>query len=810
MATPLGLGLPPNLQQALASLVHPNSFAWFDLAQVEGPVDKDLDVVTTCQLCTPTAALAIAGCPDLPDLCCALEGGLGSPHLDPAFTSALASMLAKVGHLDPPSLLPVPLKALLLLTAEAIQLCAVVRERQQQFHALEEATGGLTASTIPALPYPAADQEEGVVGAHSDTEALMADGWEGDWWGQRSRVEADAALVEKVQSWSECERRDDAVESDLRLMHSQFHNLLRRIAILRDLVPTHLLTALPPWVAAHQCHLQHRWKALVAEQSGLALDLQRVSQRSAAAEARLAADLQNFGTAMVPNNELIASLEQQIQELERLLQCRHDEYLTAKTALLHEEQHATANVHANRLREEAREIARNIEFEMAELKAKEFQAIQSDIRFDQAHREQVTQAKDRARMELAALDLKLEDDKRTIKQQLHDLKAQLDSVEQARSQQDRQQVEACKAASAFLSQLEAHAELLTQCTARVEAGKELVEWAQATLTSLALAMVAFGERSREASPSQASLSVDALECGGWLTTALRSAMQDRQARIASVDKTLTRHIQLLEFCVDTHDPNAHKHQSIISGLQGLRAQLAEDVARFDLLHIEVASVSRDLLHYVTHHFTELHSSSMARFQRLPCTSQEGSPPTSPLAMSPSSRLVHCKGTPLPSPCSCRAPLAAPFGPVPGSVARARWESLTLPPDAGSEPSIGSSVAGSKTQPSISRRTSVARAAKASRALPAAPWALSDTLAAELLGDDDAATTLPPPPSDSLPTSLSVPASRRRPCTAPPRPNPIPLDPTPRVARRLLPSSLLIRAAAPLAFDHQQFLKKGLS
>ena len=62
-----------------------------------------------------------------------------------------------------------------------------------------------------------------------------------------------------------------------------------------------------------------------------------------------------------------------------------------------------------------------------------------------------------------------------------------------------------------------------------------------------------------------------------MTEVLQSMAEDKARRVRAVDATLRDHTSMLEFCVDTHDPNAHKHKKVLEELQRLRDQLEEDI-----------------------------------------------------------------------------------------------------------------------------------------------------------------------------------------------------------------------------------------
>jgi hypothetical protein len=73
------------------------------------------------------------------------------------------------------------------------------------------------------------------------------------------------------------------------------------------------------------------------------------------------------------------------------------------------------------------------------------------------------------------------------------------------------------------------------------------------------------------------LQIATISTGAQLFDWVKKICIEKRQRIQSIERSLESHSMLLEFCVDTADPNAHKHAEILKELYGLREQLFDDI-----------------------------------------------------------------------------------------------------------------------------------------------------------------------------------------------------------------------------------------
>jgi hypothetical protein len=95
--------------------------------------------------------------------------------------------------------------------------------------------------------------------------------------------------------------------------------------------------------------------------------------------------------------------------------------------------------------------------------------------------------------------------------------------------------------------------------------------------------------------------MDCIEVTVQLYELLQRLEVDQQARIESIDQSIARHTTMLEFCVDTQDPNAHKHQAVLDELEFSREQLVEDIANHSKMEGDLPGKASGIVRQLSRH-----------------------------------------------------------------------------------------------------------------------------------------------------------------------------------------------------------------
>jgi hypothetical protein len=91
------------------------------------------------------------------------------------------------------------------------------------------------------------------------------------------------------------------------------------------------------------------------------------------------------------------------------------------------------------------------------------------------------------------------------------------------------------------------------------------------------------------SPIIPVINMKAMEVAVELYELLNFLAAEKTQRVQSINKTRESRTMLLEFCVDTQDPNAHKHEQILSELNVMRDHLLQDVDSLGAMILQLAS-----------------------------------------------------------------------------------------------------------------------------------------------------------------------------------------------------------------------------
>jgi hypothetical protein len=103
------------------------------------------------------------------------------------------------------------------------------------------------------------------------------------------------------------------------------------------------------------------------------------------------------------------------------------------------------------------------------------------------------------------------------------------------------------------------------------------------LNTMCSGLNAFRKSVREEGVHQAPvIMAKALQSGAWAVDLIARWMADARDRVMQLDTAISTENMMLDFCVDTHDPRAHKHQEVIDTLTEARQSLTEGIERYVL------------------------------------------------------------------------------------------------------------------------------------------------------------------------------------------------------------------------------------
>eukprot|EP00993_Chasmostoma_nieuportense_P007262 NODE_802_length_1854_cov_37.911986_g248_i1.p1 GENE.NODE_802_length_1854_cov_37.911986_g248_i1~~NODE_802_length_1854_cov_37.911986_g248_i1.p1 ORF type:complete len:484 (-),score=120.98 NODE_802_length_1854_cov_37.911986_g248_i1:152-1603(-) len=291
------------------------------------------------------------------------------------------------------------------------------------------------------------------------------------------------------------------------------------------------------------------------------------------------------------------------------------------------------------------------------------------------------------------LDTQFRDDMSGLEQALAELRSKRELAERERAERDLKELQRSNDLASFLKQLEHHRAALENSK---PAYHDLLQYTDLLLKlndSVTDQIKEFHTKLLQQSGDQSpTLCLQAIQHSAMLYELLLHLVIDKQARIASFDKTIVSHTMLLEFCVDTHDPNAHKHQAVIDQINALRSQCLADIDEHETMAAGTKQQARGFLqtmksfrgddlataHQLREKFPEFFQ-EMAQLQTTPTKLS----PTRPPKTAPGSQFVTSLRSPKSRPASAtgspRIPMVRSLKSQPPAHAPATpKETLTLP------------------------------------------------------------------------------------------------------------------------------------
>eukprot|EP01012_Entosiphon_sulcatum_P058644 TRINITY_DN8276_c0_g1_i1.p1 TRINITY_DN8276_c0_g1~~TRINITY_DN8276_c0_g1_i1.p1 ORF type:complete len:713 (-),score=110.88 TRINITY_DN8276_c0_g1_i1:13-2151(-) len=417
---------------------------------------------------------------------------------------------------------------------------ARLHPRQQRHRTRTSDAGTRRLSRSPSPPR--------AEGGDPDQEDGMKAGWRGRWWKYRQREECDEILSRKVGKWAEDDKRDAAAKLLIDALYVGFTTMRERASALTGLV---------------QANSAARQQLLVLEQSGDAQLRSCLPEKTHLRESALR-DLEHVAEALVALGEDDLTARKQ-RELSREKYVATVEDLTRRLKGLED----TYREQEQELASTEQEVLANPESRKAEILA-EIERLEALIAERRRELEHLGTANTRA----GGLRERLE----SLRPGIESLRSQLVALEE--EEQGKQMSEASRSVqvSRVQQQYHSHRQLLDCTILHCEHYARCVDTERDVLRGFTSAWHQFNSQIAAfcltETPRTLSTGVD---LAAQLYELLQRLVDDKVERIVSIDSSITNHTMLLEFCVDTHDPNAHKHQTVLSELEAMRQTLVNDI-----------------------------------------------------------------------------------------------------------------------------------------------------------------------------------------------------------------------------------------
>eukprot|EP00997_Jenningsia_sp_PLL12_P001960 NODE_132_length_2422_cov_83.251580_g115_i0.p1 GENE.NODE_132_length_2422_cov_83.251580_g115_i0~~NODE_132_length_2422_cov_83.251580_g115_i0.p1 ORF type:complete len:721 (+),score=279.22 NODE_132_length_2422_cov_83.251580_g115_i0:109-2271(+) len=384
-------------------------------------------------------------------------------------------------------------------------------------------------------------------------------GWRGKFWKHRQRDMEASDLQRKAERWGQDEEHDDSADKQLERLSMQF-NMAKHVMNLLDQLSDHEELMERMKVSAASV----RPEMMACRDKGL--QLRKESELDLGSMSRLMTRLQSecdkarcaFRAAITECNEFLPGNELRISEVERLIAESRDDY-EAKRVIRDND----TNPHRDRLQRELEELR-------VQVRAKEQEINESNEEWRRRRQLSVDKGDD--------LEKFLEADMSRLNARLELLRAERARALECRSQYEVEQASWDRREQQLQYNLQQRRGRLIRASSGAEhlvSYADLVRLLEDEGSHLLVRVV--DNLIAEQREQQPGAILEALEAGMMMTTMLCNMQSDKLARIEVITKQIARETTLLEFCIDTHDPNAHKHQEIISHLASVRGELTAEV-----------------------------------------------------------------------------------------------------------------------------------------------------------------------------------------------------------------------------------------
>mmetsp|Transcript_107291 Transcript_107291/g.185118 ORF Transcript_107291/g.185118 Transcript_107291/m.185118 type:complete len:838 (-) Transcript_107291:185-2698(-) len=406
-------------------------------------------------------------------------------------------------------------------------------------------------------------------------------GWRDQFWQHVQRMGADQSLKERAEGWKEEENVDDAAENHIQLLLSQLENAKDEHAHLIRMVTLDVTSDLLVQKGPTFDRLKQVYKEQINYHNLAPTDLKDVVYQINKLTKDHLRESEQFTSNASKAKVWIEENEHRQRELATYVQDLHRWYAYEKGL-----RDGTTSPKVTRLTHEVDDL-------MAKLEAKK-----EALRITQEEFE-CDKPKEPLPVDTSDLDEKLS----CACIQLDVVKDILEKEHAAamKNLRDRQSMEErrCQRMQELLDGLHRRKERLEHSIQQFGYAAEYVEFVLSKAKSVTKAIT--GYENLIHADSRTLLPICAfpgLEAGVQLATLLKKLAITKSQRVAQCDETIESETVLLEFCVDTQDPGAHKHNTILNRLLHMREQLQEDLeshARLDRSLPEAVTVFYDSL-----------------------------------------------------------------------------------------------------------------------------------------------------------------------------------------------------------------------
>uniref|UniRef100_A0A7S4CAB3 Uncharacterized protein n=1 Tax=Eutreptiella gymnastica TaxID=73025 RepID=A0A7S4CAB3_9EUGL len=399
-----------------------------------------------------------------------------------------------------------------------------------------------------------------------DNPDAIKQGWKDHWWQSGRRQIAEEILAAKAQQWARDDQRDQLVFSQQELLIGQFEGLKGRLAVLDDYSDMYLsaVESLDDQKALELVEVKKETKKLF---DLAAVDLKTIEDKLAEVKKKDQDARRDYDTTAEYIEQFLPDNQRRIEDTEAEIKKLDKWYEAEKKRRIYSDMGLTFNPAAQALQKEVEVIRKMLEEKEEEL------ARENDL-WASAHKDAGADL-DGLLADLEAPYLEGHEKLVKIKEMLLSERQKWFEQEPARKQQEMTRCEKVKHA---LEKWEERRETLINTAQMYAQTVATAQTAFDTIQSFHQSIKKFLDAAQKESRVKApSLLVQGLEVGAQLDQLLHQVDTNKRDRISSVDKTIGHLNMLLEFTVDTHDPNAHKYQVILDGLVEMRDQLETDL-----------------------------------------------------------------------------------------------------------------------------------------------------------------------------------------------------------------------------------------
>eukprot|EP00668_Euglena_longa_P016058 GGOE01020259.1.p1 GENE.GGOE01020259.1~~GGOE01020259.1.p1 ORF type:complete len:746 (+),score=259.57 GGOE01020259.1:326-2239(+) len=438
-------------------------------------------------------------------------------------------------------------------------MCAQLNEMKSMLSQSDQLYDNLAknkAALDEVLQQPLVEAEEETLLRNTELDDGFKTGWHGRWWRHDRRQRADDVLARKLKRWMMAEDKDEAGDTQIELLYSLLANLKGRITVLQRMAGFTVSLEMPTTEVGSVLQSKTEFLAMlqaILEKCEAKQEEMEFKHEDTAQKARKS--MKSMAGQQSDRDRELKALEEQLQQLRN----------TPLTDMV------TNDPTVKRLVAELEQLRKAVVEKEAEL---------ARFRADMARRLEEEMQLEIARLEKALQDL--EQSHKTVKA----------------ARQRKQQEEEDRQVSMEL-QLVKGKEIIGVLRDSVGACSNLVGYIKLQQTFITQCVSSLAglqaEMSTDGSVQVPVIRARILQVAVELYELLIFLIREKELRVVSMETTMESRTMLLEFCVDTQDPNAHKHEQILTELTVMRDQLKADVEAHQTMITNLISQCRAIL-----------------------------------------------------------------------------------------------------------------------------------------------------------------------------------------------------------------------